>query len=376
MKILVAGDYSPKFRLEKLLENKDYSAIFGEVEPFIQRADLSIVNFESVIRHPNQNTITKLGSCLSCNENAIDALRWAGFNVITLANNHSMDYGSNGLEITLDTAHKAGIRTVGAGMNLDEAKRILYHSKDDFTIGIINCCEHEFSIADQNEAGANPLDLISQYESIQDAKEKADYIIVIVHGGHEHFQLPSLRMQDTYRHFINLGADAVINHHQHCFSGYEMYKGKPIFYGLGNFCFDEKTHVNPTLWIEGYMVELDIQQDNTSFKLIPYIQCSDEPKISLLNDKSSFYQRIQELNKTITIREKLIENLDNYYSAHQKAILSVVEPYVSRLGKSLYFRGILPDLINQKKALTLLNKINCESHLDKLQFVLRKLVFK
>lgn len=128
MKILVAGDYSPKFRLEKLLENKDYSAIFGEVEPFIQRADLSIVNFESVIRHPNQNTITKLGSCLSCNENAIDALRWAGFNVITLANNHSMDYGSNGLEITLDTAHKAGIRTVGAGMNLDEAKRILYHS--------------------------------------------------------------------------------------------------------------------------------------------------------------------------------------------------------------------------------------------------------
>lgn len=376
MKVLIAGDYSPKFRLEDLLAPKNYHAIFGEVRPFIQRADLSIVNFESVIRHPDQKRITKSGPCLSCNENAIDAIKWAGFNTITLANNHSMDYGANGLRLTLDTAHKAGISTVGAGMNLDEAKRILYYSQNDYTIGIINCCEHEFSIANQNEAGANPLNLISQYESIQDAKRKADYIIIIVHGGHEHFQLPSTRMQDTYRHFINLGADAVINHHQHCFSGYEIYKGKPIFYGLGNFCFDEKTHVNPALWIEGYMVELDIQRDSTSFKLIPYYQCDNEPKISLLQDESSFNQRINELNRIINDREKLTKCLENYYSSHQKAILSVLEPYCSHLGKSLYYHGILPNVINKEKALTLINRINCESHLDKLRFILGYLISK
>ena len=84
----------------------------------------------------------------------------------------------------------------------------------------------------------NPLLPIQQFYKIQEAKENADYVLVIVHGGIEHYQLPTSRMIETYRFFIDAGADAVVNHHQHCYSGYERYKSKPIIYGLGNLLFD------------------------------------------------------------------------------------------------------------------------------------------
>ena len=136
---------------------------------------------------------------------------------------------------------------------------ILYKEIGDKKLAVINCCEHEFSIATETTAGSNPLNPISQYYAIKEAKEKADYVLVIVHGGHEHYQLPSTRMQETYRFFIDVGADAVVNHHQHCYSGYEYYNGKPIMYGLGNFCFDEGLKKTKQ-WHEGYIVEISFTE--------------------------------------------------------------------------------------------------------------------
>lgn len=372
MKIIIAGDYSPKYRLEEYIATKNYNAIFGDIKNLISESDYAIVNFESVIRGHNQRPITKVGSCLSCHQNSIDALKWLGVNVITLANNHCMDFGEDGLKRTLTNANEKKIYTVGAGLSKKDAERTLFLKNGSKNIAIINCCENEFSIVSDNRAGANPINLINQYSSIKYAKEIADYIIVITHGGHEHFQLPSIRMQDTYRHFIDLGADIVINHHQHCFSGYELYDGKPIFYGLGNFCFDEKVHVDPKLWFYGFMVELNISNNDCSFRLIPYSQCMDEPKISLIQDTDLFNDQLNRLNQIITDRSSLISKLDEYYSKNSKNILSIFEPYSNRLTKSLFFRGLLPSRIKKGTALSIMNRITCESHLDKLKYALAK----
>lgn len=114
------------------------------------------------------------------------------------------------------------------------------------------------------------MNLVHQYFAIKEAREKADSVVVIMHGGHETYQLPTPQMQQTYRFFVDIGADAVVNHHQHCYSGYEVYKNKPIFYGLGNFCFEPLGNVRPT-WYEGYMVNLHFNADvEIKFDLIPY----------------------------------------------------------------------------------------------------------
>ena len=120
-----------------------------------------------------------------------------------------MDYGADGCLDAISALNEAGISTVGAGADLSAAGSVLYKKINDKTLAIINCCEHEFSIAGDSSAGANPLNPVSQFRSILEARKNADYVMVIVHGGHEHFQLPSLRMQDTYRFFVDAGADAV-----------------------------------------------------------------------------------------------------------------------------------------------------------------------
>lgn len=373
MKVLIAGDYSPKYRLEQYLANKDFEFIFGNVRNLISNSDLSIINFESVVKHPNQKEIRKAGSCLSCPKEAMEALKWAGFDVITLANNHCLDYGMPGLKKTISLANEYGIQTVGAGETLEQATAVLYQKINNQYVAIINCCEHEFSVATEDHGGANPLDLINQYKAINEARKKADYVLVIVHGGHEHFQLPRLAMQDTYRHFIDLGADAVINHHQHCYSGYEIYGGKPIFYGLGNFCFDEKTHVNPETWIYGYLVELTFdRQEGDSFKIIPYAQCAEQPKVQLLEDRQKFNKQISELNSVISDRRCLKEELEKYYIQSSRSSLSLFEPYSNRITKALFSRKILPSRISSNKALMILNRIECESHLDKLRYAAAK----
>ena len=261
MRILIAGDFCQKYRVDVLVRQKQFGELFDEVKPLIGQADYSIVNFEFPIikegapPHP----IPKCGPNLKGSIEAVEAVKYAGFKCCTLGNNHILDQGEQCCIDTKVELEKSGVDTVGSGKNLEEASRVLYKKIGSETLAIINCAEHEFTIATETRAGANPLNPIQQFYKIQEAKKQADYIIVIVHGGHEHYQLPSPRMQETYRFFINAGADAVINGHQHCLSGYEMYKGKPIVYGLGNFCFDNPNY-RETKWNEGYMAVLTLEK--------------------------------------------------------------------------------------------------------------------
>ena len=235
MKVLIAGDYYPNRRIKAKLNSGQCDIINNDIVKIIRSADLSVVNYESpMMEGVDCSPIEKSGPTLCSNKKAIDYIKALGFDLATLANNHTSDYGYEGLLNTISYLKAKGIATVGAGKNIQEASQIYY--KDE--VAIINCCEHEFGMAGDDKAGANPLDAVQQYYQIQKARGHAKYIIVIVHGGCEHFQYPTPRMKELYRFFIDAGADAVINGHQHCYSGYEVYNGKPIFYGLGNFCFD------------------------------------------------------------------------------------------------------------------------------------------
>ena len=125
--------------------------------------------------------------------------------------------------------------------------------------------------------------------------------MIIVHGGHEMYQLPSPRMVEMYHFYIDIGATAVINHHQHCYSGYEIYKGCPIFYGLGNLCFDRRER-RDSIWNEGYMVVLSLDVNKISYSIIPYMQGNYNANVELYHDEKRqrlFYSNIERLNNII-----------------------------------------------------------------------------
>lgn len=378
IKVLVAGDFCERFRVAECIKEGNYSLMFDDIKTIICQADYSIVNLEFPIIKEAEAPISKSGPNLKGTLGSIDALKYAGFNVCTLANNHILDQGEDNCLFTKQQLEEAAIKTVGVGVNKIDAEGPLYVNKEEETLAIINCCEHEFSIARENSAGANPLNPTRQYYTIREAKNIADHVIVIVHGGHEHFQLPSPRMKETYRFFIDCGADAVINHHQHCFSGYELYRGRPIFYGLGNFMFDEP-HSRNTIWNEGFMVSLKLEPGRIpSFELIPYYQCNETPSVKRLSSEqnTSFDRRIKELSSIIEDDNSLMESYNVWLNNTKKEYELIIEPYNDRLTMGLYRRRLLPSLVCKKQKVLLYNFIACESHRDRLLDMLFRVINK
>jgi poly-gamma-glutamate synthesis protein (capsule biosynthesis protein) len=372
--ILICGDFAPCNRVAKLIAEEKYDEIFSQVLPYTNKADYSILNLEAPVVLQQAKPIEKNGPNLKCSEKTIDALKYTGFDMATLANNHIYDYGEIGMRDTLQSLSKANINYVGAGKNLQEAGRVFYKEIKRKKMAFVNFCEHEFSIATKNSAGANPLNIVANYHQIQEAKENADYVIVIVHGGHEHYQLPSPRMKETYRFFIDCGANVVVNHHQHCYSGYEKYNDGLIFYGLGNFCFDKEDKQN-TIWNEGYMLSLQVEDNKTDFELYPYLQCNDIPNVEILADKTDFEQTINRLNTIIADNKLLEKSLEEFCNSRAKSIKSAFEIYANRYLNALYQRDFLPSFLTKRKKLQIENFISCEAHRDIILWLLKSKIF-
>ena len=96
--LLITGDYSPQYRVSEFIAQRDFASIFGEVKSLTSQMDYSVVNFESAVADKTDKPILKCGPNLHCDAKALEAIKWAGFDMVTLANNHFYDYGEAGLE--------------------------------------------------------------------------------------------------------------------------------------------------------------------------------------------------------------------------------------------------------------------------------------
>jgi len=376
MKILVAGDFVPQYRVAVQIDEGNYSCL-DEVKPCVDSMDYAIVNLESPVVSHVAKPIEKTGPNLRCTEKAMDCLLNAGFNCVTLANNHFRDYGQVGVDDTISTCEKYGIDYVGGGKNLSEAKTVLYKDINGERLAIINICENEWSIAGENYGGSAPLNPVSNYYAIQEARKQADFVLLIVHGGIEGYQYPTPRMQETYRFFIDSGADSVVNHHQHCYSGYEEYNGKPIFYGLGNFCFDRKGQ-HGSVWNEGYCVLLDFNGEAVSYQIFPYTQCKETPATIPMkgNQTDIFNNKIVNINTIINSQTYLKQQFEQYLKQVSQFRLMNLEPIYNRFYRVLQNKGILPKLISGVSLRDWFDRLNCESHRDVLCPLMKEKVEK
>lgn len=374
LNLLIAGDVVPRRRTIDLFHRECCEDLFPGFKSLLSKSDYNIVNFESpIVRKEGATTITKSGGHLRTNIQTLKVLKSIGFNAVTLANNHFRDYGQTGVNDTIESCRELNVDYVGGGIDKAEANRPLFVNIGNKKLCIINVCENEFSIASDEYGGSNGIDLIQMYNDIQQAKLEADHIIVITHGGKEHYQLPTPRMKKWYRHFIDLGADAVVNHHQHCFSGYEVYRTKPIFYGLGNFNFETKTQQKSYgIWNKGFCVRL-ILDDQVTFDLIPYTQCAEKPSTILVEEDSDFVKTIDRLNTIIQDEKLLQESFDKYCEDNQYEILSGLWFYGGKVLKKIYRMGLLGRLYNRKNMVNVFNRLNCESHNDSISNIVKNI---
>ena len=372
MKIIIGADFYPVRRVEDFLKRNEFEYLLGEIKPYITKADYSLVNYESTFYGDGVES-PKFGPSMATDEQSVRLVKWCGFKCSTLANNHIHDYGNKGLHDLLECMQRHNIDYVGAGLNLKDANETLFKEICGERIAFINCCEHEFNIADENQGGANPLNIIQQYYAIKEACINAKRVIVIVHGGSINCQIPSPRMQETYRFFIDSGASAVINHHQHCYSGYEYYHGAPIIYGLGNLFFD-KPWLKNTTWTEGYLVQLNIEQDNPSIKIeiLPYTQCADEPNVKMLegDEKVKFFKSIETLNSIIKDPKLLKEKYNQWVDSNEEMCVNAFMYLQNPKIRALLRRKLIPRFTVD--SLYTLNYLYCESHYDRILRYLKK----
>jgi poly-gamma-glutamate synthesis protein (capsule biosynthesis protein) len=266
---------------ELLSGQREASWFVGEAANIFRESDLAIVNQECVLASTGA-PIVKEGPCLKAHPETARLLTHLGITLVTTANNHIRDFGDEGVHKTLETCAAHNIHTVGAGLTLHEARQIYYHPVGGRQLAVINVAEKEFSYATARRAGANPLDLIDLLEDMKEARLHANHLLLIIHGGLEDTHYPSPQSVKLLRFLAEQGATAVVRHHPHYVQGYEVWKGVPIFYSLGNFFFPWVNESVPGR-LEGMVLVLRITTNDTcNFKIHGFGQCVDEPRLRKL----------------------------------------------------------------------------------------------
>jgi poly-gamma-glutamate capsule biosynthesis protein CapA/YwtB (metallophosphatase superfamily) len=371
VKVLIAGDFCPINRIEDLALNQDYENIFNDFIQVFQGNDLNIVDLECPLTH-TKTARPKTGPHQKAHPDTIRVLKHGNINLVAMANNHVMDYGKKGIEDTLYLLEENGIQTVGIGKSVSQAAKPISVKIRNISIAILNMADNEFLSTPDGSYTCNSIDALQCFYDIKNAKETHDYVFVIVHSGNEFYELPSPRIKILYRYIADLGADVVIAHHTHVFSGYEIYNSKPIFYGLGNFLYDWPGKVDST-WNRGYMVRLEISS-TLDFEIIPFNQNNKEPGIFHLSaeETEDFYKDIERLNKIIQDDQVLEAKFSEYCRSVFPMYDAFIEPNLGRYINALRKKKLFPGLLSRKKRLLLLNLTRCESHRDVLLRLLKQ----
>lgn len=223
----------------------------------------------------------------------VKLLQQLGVDAVSLANNHVYDYGKQAFLDTLSTLENNGIKYTGGGKDSKEAKKPVYFESKGKTIAVIAATRAEKYILTP-AAGKHSPGVFRTYDdtqyvrAIRRARKKADVVIAFVHWGTEYSTKLETAQTSQAKDYINAGADVVVGAHTHCLQGVGYYKGKPIFYSLGNYWFNEKT-------LYTTLLELTIRENGTiEARMLPCLQSGRETH--LLTAKSKVRKFVNYVN--------------------------------------------------------------------------------
>ena len=247
----------------------DENLISNEILDFLHSADHVITNVEGPIADVPQNSTTDGVAQLlhTIDPKATKVLKNMHADIWNICNNHIMDAGVFGIESTLNIAKEFGAQTIGAGMNIIEARKPVILREAGgigmFGVGYQRACRK----ADTEKAGCYSWsDLDEIQKSINEIKKTCRWCIVVAHAGEEFTPLPSPYTRERYHKYLEMGADIVVAHHPHVPMNYETVGDKVIFYSLGNFIFDtdyQRSQFNTDI---GLLVKLDFTETEFTYE--------------------------------------------------------------------------------------------------------------
>ncbi len=247
----------------------DENLLSDEILEFLHSADHVIPNVEGPVANAEQNTAQSGVQQLlhTIDPRAVKVLNKMKADIWNICNNHIMDAGAYGIESTLKIAEENGVKTIGAGMNIDKAREPVIIDEAGgigmFGVGYQRACRK----ADVDKPGCyswSDLDAIQR--TIDDIKSKCRWCIVVAHAGEEFTPLPSPYTRERYRKYLEMGADIVVGHHPHVPMNYETVGDKIIFYSLGNFIFDTDYQRSQHKTEYGIIIKLNFTENEFNFE--------------------------------------------------------------------------------------------------------------
>lgn len=275
LKVLIAGDVMLGRFVESLRKEQGNNYPFLRVRETMIGHDSVLINLEGPI--PARHERTPSGSTrFSFEEEIAPLLREHNVRFVSLANNHTYDFGREG---HANTIRKLSENDIAAAGSYDNSSR-----KDAFVISKGN---QSVLVAPFNFVGPKTANLaVGDIQALRNSYPYS-HIMAYVHWGDEYTRKPNDEQKRIARNLIDAGADAVIGHHPHVVQTVEEYKGRPIFYSLGNFIFDQYFSSETQ---EGLMLSLSLSSDFAAYSLLPYLSIRSQPAYLETSDRETWLE--------------------------------------------------------------------------------------
>jgi poly-gamma-glutamate synthesis protein (capsule biosynthesis protein) len=326
-----------------------------DLAEYLSQHDLAVCNFEGAMPAAGAEPIEKVGPAMAHVAEAMTDVRRAGFDVVSLANNHVYDFGDAGLKATLEACRS--IVPVGAGLRWEDAYACRKVDLGDLTLGFLAFSEAQFGalLEPCGRGGYAWIGHAGVETVVKQARKEVDVLFVQCHAGVENIALPLPEWREKYRQLITWGADAVIAHHPHVPQGWETFEGKPICYSLGNFFFPAHA--------EGWGMSASLMFDGATF-----VQLEAKPVVCRDGLAAFEMQRMAELETRRDalapgryeelIERDLVRLWNEVYSRHYRFACSgfASHSWLRDLKRAL----LIPAREKQRR---LLHNLQIESHL-------------
>ncbi|MEW4282086.1 CapA family protein [Priestia koreensis] len=268
---------------------------FQQVAPILQKADIAAINLETSVStrgNPAGKQFT-----FRAKPKTLQGVKNAGVDVVTLANNHTLDYGVDALEDTITNLDEQKIGHTGAGMDEKEAFSAHYIKKNGKTIAILGLShvlpEGSWFAKPDQPGIAEAYNTEPMMSYVKKAVKKADYTIVMIHWNRELADYPQEYARTLGKQFIDAGVSAVIGSHSHCLMGAELYKGSPIYYSLGNFVFTKSSVAKGR---ETMIVNMTIDNGKVTSSVVPANISNGQPRLQDQAYNQYIFQKLSRLS--------------------------------------------------------------------------------
>ncbi len=283
IRIRFVGDISFNNRYIDLLESDGEP--FKEISPLLKDADLTVGNLECLAKGSAENE--KKVPRIKTSVKALDALKSLNFGLVTLATNHVYDNLKEGFENSTRKLDELGISHLGATTDKSEAGRPFVFEKDGWKIGFLNYVHEDTNpkLPEGADVYPNMFNLNKILEDVRSLKSKVDKVVVLLHWGGkcDYGYFPHQEQIAQAKQMIDAGADAIVGHHTHTFQSNLVYKNAPIYFSLGNYCFDDIVN-GKSVWPiresgrKSGVVELEFSDDKTKHQVFPFRLDGLEPR--------------------------------------------------------------------------------------------------